>query len=283
MRSSSKSIALFGGIIASLTACIAPVPEGTVVHLNQSYGTHNRNKLDMYLPEVRDTATETVLLIHGGAWVSGDKGNADLMNRRDALLEAGYAVASMNYRYANGDYNNQMEDVADAIALIRSEADGWQINQDRFALMGVSAGGHISLLYGHEFDTENGVRTVVSIVGPTDLTDDLFRTYASNYQLLWTMESLLGASLSEDPAIYAEASPLFQASDVPTFFIHGEQDDLVPHEQGIAMFDTLVANGVPADTTIPAQGTHNVNGPSNMYRDQISNEIINWFGMHLDM
>ena len=101
MRLNLITVLFLGGFFVSLTSCFTPAPEGTVTHLNQSYGPNSRNKLDMYLPELRDTTTETVLLIHGGAWVGGDKSNADLMNRRDVLLESGYAVASMNYRYAN--------------------------------------------------------------------------------------------------------------------------------------------------------------------------------------
>lgn len=120
---------------------------------NKSYGSHNRNKLDVFLPEIRDTSTETVVLIHGGAWVAGDKGGGELKDIRNHLLESGYAVASMNYRYASGDYLKQMEDVDNALHHIRSNAENWVINDQRFALMGFSAGGHLALLYGHAFDS----------------------------------------------------------------------------------------------------------------------------------
>ncbi|MDP6907880.1 MAG: alpha/beta hydrolase [Flavobacteriales bacterium] len=282
MISNIKSWIVLSAAVFGLHACTVPLPEGTEIHHNQSYGPHNRNKLDVYLPEQRDTTTEMVVLIHGGAWVTGDKGTADLMRKRNAFLDAGYAVASMNYRFANGDYHNQMEDVGNALELIRSEATGWLINRDRFALYGISAGGHLALLYGHAFDQNGVIKTVVSNVGPTNFTSTLFHSYAANYNLMWTLEQLLGETYETDSALWAEASPLFNASDCPSFFIYGGQDDLVPKEQGIAMFDTLIANGVAADTTIPAQGTHNVNGPNNMYRDQLLNETVNWLDVHLN-
>lgn len=265
-----------------LGGCFNRPPKGTEAFYNRSYGTNQRNKLDIYLPETRDTNTTTVLLVHGGAWVAGDKGGGELRDVRNVLLEAGYAVASMNYRYANEDYRNQMEDMDLAISYLRSNASDWIINGSKFALMGFSAGGHLSLLYAHAFDEENVVKTVISNVGPTDFTDTLFQQYASNYNLWWTVEKLLGATLNEDPALYQEASPLYNWSDKPTLLIYGAMDDLVPAEQGIAMFDTLTANGVIADTIIPAQGTHNVNGPNNIYKGQIESEVILWLGTHLN-
>jgi len=99
---------------------------------------------------------------------------------------------------------------------------------------------------------------------------------------MWTLEQLIGGPFATDSLLYAEASPLFNYSNCPSLFIHGALDDLVPPEQGIAMFDTLVANGITADTLITAQGSHNVYGPGNMYRDLIFNETVNWLDLHLD-
>ncbi|MBI1287048.1 MAG: alpha/beta hydrolase fold domain-containing protein [Flavobacteriales bacterium] len=275
------ALILLVSVTVLLVGCFHLLPKGTDVHLNESYGPDQRNKLDMYLPDVRDTSTKTVMLIHGGAWVAGDKGGAELKDVRNQLLEAGYAVASMNYRYACGDYHKQMEDVGNALNHIVAHADGWKIGSSRFALMGYSAGGHLALLYAHVFDEQNLVQTVISNVGPTDLTDSLFRQYAANYNLSWTLEQLIGATYEEDSSLYAEASPLFNWSDCPTLLIYGGMDDLVPEEQGVAMFDTLMVNGVITDTIIPIQGTHNVYGPNNIYKQRVDQRVLDWLQNHL--
>ena len=41
--------------------------------INLTYGTDARNKMDVYLPANRTAETPIVILIHGGAWISGDK------------------------------------------------------------------------------------------------------------------------------------------------------------------------------------------------------------------
>lgn len=265
----------------AIGGCFKLPPKGTEAFYNRSYGSNQRNKLDIFLPETRDTNTATVILLHGGAWVAGDKGGAEMKDIRNQLVDAGFAVASMNYRYACGDFTKQMDDVEVAISYIRSNSEDWKINNSRFALIGLSAGGHLSLLYGHAFDEENVIKTVISIVGPTDFAEPLFRQYASNYNLWWTVETLLGTTLSENPTIYQNASPIYTWSDKPTLFIYGAQDDLVPAEHGIAMFDTLSAHGVITDTIVPPLGTHNVYGPNNMYKQQIETEVVHWLNEQL--
>src|SRR5690606_9147505 len=99
---------------------------------NASYGSHDRNKMDVYLPGDRNANTPFVLLIHGGGWVSGDKG--DMAAIQDSLLISGIASASMNYRYASGTvhYEQQMEDVSAALAYCLSNADEWKIRKDKY-------------------------------------------------------------------------------------------------------------------------------------------------------
>ena len=265
-----------------LVSCLNPFPKGTDVFYNRSYGPDIRNKVDVYLPQERGSETETVVLIHGGAWVAGDKGGAELKDVRNMLLEEGYAVASMNYRYACGDYHKQMEDVDNALAYLTSSAVEWNIGSERFGLVGMSAGGHLALLYGHAFNQDSVVKTVVSIVGPTDLTNPQFHSYANNYGIMWTLEELVGTTFAEDSAAFAEASPLFRSTNCPSLFIYGGIDDLVPKEQGIARYDTLQNNGVPSDTLIPANGSHNVYGPNNIYKTQVDEKILGWINTHLD-
>lgn len=269
-------------ILLCLGGCLLPFPKGTDVFLNQSYGSHQRNKLDVFLPEQRDTSTTTVLLIHGGAWVAGDKAGAELKDLRNRLLESGHAVASMNYRYACGDFHKQMEDVGAALNYLSAYAGKWEVNPDRFALIGISAGGHLALLYGHASDEHERVKTVISYVGPTDLTNSLFHQYINNYNLMYSLELLLGATYQQDSALYAAASPLFHTSNCPTLLLYGGMDDLVPKEQGIAMFDTLVANAVITDTTITKKGTHAIYGPGNMYKNALENEVLDWLQLHLN-
>lgn len=269
---------LFSGVLM-LNSCIKK--QDPNVFKNLSYGSDQRNKVDVYLPEERDTNTAVVLLIHGGAWVAGNKEDWGAEVRYE-LLDEGYAVAMMNYRYACGDFHKQMEDVKNAIGLIRSRATEWEISDSKFALMGGSAGGHLSLLYGHAFDTDEVVKAVISWVGPTDMTDSVFHQYATNYNIFYVFEQFFGNTYTNNPQLYEDGSPIFNTSDVPTLFLAGGLDDLVPHEQSIRMFDTLVVHGVAADTTIFYNSGHDLFGPGQVNKTLVYDEVRLWLATYLN-
>lgn len=265
-------------LLTGLASCLKLKDEN--VHLNLKYGDDPRNRVDVYLPEQHDSSTAVVLLVHGGGWVAGSKQDWDA-NSRNFFLDAGYVVAAMNYRYACGDYTKQMDDIHNAIGLIREKAEEWEIGADRFALIGGSAGAHLSLLYGHAFDTDSVVKTVISLVGPTDMADTVFHQYAANYQIEYVFEQFFGVSYQDNPQLYRDGSPIYRWSNLPTFFLVGALDDLVPPEQSIRMYDTLTANGVIADTTVFYNAGHDLFGPGAVNGNQAFDEISFWLTTHI--
>ena len=249
---------------------------------DETYGPDVRNKMDVYLPAYRDSNTETVILIHGGGWVAGDKSDFSNSDFTNHLLQNGFAVASINYRYACGDFHKQMDDIGMAIQHIISRADEWNIADSSFALLGGSAGGHLALLYAHAFDSLGIVKAVISIVGPTDLTDTLFHQYAANYKIEYVFEQLLGTTIQDDPQLYRDASPIFNISAIPSLFIYGKQDDLVPYQQGVRMNDSLSAAGIPTNALIFDNAGHNVFGDKNQNIKQVLTTVNNWMLLYLD-
>ena len=77
----------------------APAPATATTMSNVSYGTDANQKMDVYLPANRTTATtKVIILVHGGSWVSGDK--ADIASFVDTLKRRvpDYAIININYR-----------------------------------------------------------------------------------------------------------------------------------------------------------------------------------------
>jgi len=99
--------------ILGISSCIFHKP-ATSIYMNEAYGPYTRNKMDVYFPSIHDTNTAVVMLIHGGGWVAGNK--TDWTSEQiNSITQSGYAVAAINYRYADGDFHHQMEDVRKAI------------------------------------------------------------------------------------------------------------------------------------------------------------------------
>src|ERR1700683_3156123 len=114
---------------------------------NVHYGPHERNVMDFWKAK-SDHPTPLILNIHGGGFVAGDKTATPVPMLRDALAH-GISVATMNYRYSTqAPYPAPMEDGAHAVQFLRSKAKEWNLDPDRFAATGGSAGAGILMWVG---------------------------------------------------------------------------------------------------------------------------------------
>ncbi|WP_319501488.1 alpha/beta hydrolase [uncultured Draconibacterium sp.] len=116
---------------------------------NLHYGSHERQVLDFYQAN-SNKPTPLVIWIHGGGWVSGDKKNVYGLQK---YLEAGISVISINYRYSwqaqlagvMPPVEWPLEDAVRALQFARSKATEWNIDKERIAASGSSAGASSSL------------------------------------------------------------------------------------------------------------------------------------------
>ena len=117
---------------------VAPVPD-------VAYGKHKLQRFDLWpVPDAKEP-TPIVIFIHGGGFRGGDKSLVRPETIK-AYHQAGIAYASMNYRLSDsGPYPMMMLDAVRGLQTIRHRAKEWNINPERVACYGGSAGAGISL------------------------------------------------------------------------------------------------------------------------------------------
>ena len=123
----------------------AALPEGTRVLRDVAYGTHEKQKIDVYLPPDAKAAP-VIFMVHGGAWITGDKANKGVVGSKGTYwLPKGYAMISANYRMVGdgADPYTQALDVAAALAYVQQHAAEWGLDATRIVTMGHSAGAHL--------------------------------------------------------------------------------------------------------------------------------------------
>lgn len=212
---------------------------------NISYGSHPQQKFDLYLPANRSAnTTKTLILVHGGGWTSGDKADMNYVANIVKQYLPGYAVANMNYRLAssgNPAFPMQIQDLQAVVGQLKNSAD-YEISDD-FGFIGVSAGGHLSLLYSYAYNANNDVKMVASIVGPTDFTDP---NYQNDPALVAAFAAVTGVNYADDPGYYQQLSPLYRATATAaaTALFYGNADPLVPTTQGVNLHNKLNQLGV---------------------------------------
>lgn len=222
---------------------------------NQPYSTRSSsNVLDVYLPSTQDMPFPVVLFIHGGAFMHGDKADPDGVQE---LLQAGYAVASINYRLSGqAIWPAQLEDIKSAILFLRANTNRLGIDGQRFAVFGPSAGGHLASVAALAFAGHQTARLQACInwYGPIDfltMDDDMESTSvpreSGRNDAAGSPESrLIGATVKENPVIAAAASPLTFLANLPEgvlpppfLIMHGDKDPLIAPKQSERLNNAL--------------------------------------------
>ena len=119
------------------------LPSGIASVRNQQYRPGDKDAfLDVFYPEKTTTALPTVVWVHGGAWVSGNKADTD--NYIKILAARGYTTVSINYSIApEKKYPTPILQVNDALDYLQRHAELLHIDPNRIVLAGDSAGSQI--------------------------------------------------------------------------------------------------------------------------------------------
>ena len=254
---------LFGGGGSNPEKPVTPPSEPSSSYTRYedvSYGSHERQKLDVCFPAEYDGEVGLFLLIHGGAWIEGDKDSCT-ETATVAARDFGLVGAAINYHYISDSVHMDtlMNDIDLALAKIKEMGAEKGINVNKVMFMGFSAGAHMSLLYAYSKAETAPIKpvAVVSCAGPTDFTDESFyiNNDIGNSETMAALFSWAGGK----PFIYADRakpeikasleaiSPLsyVNASTVPTILNHGDKDTIVPYSNAVSLDSKLTEYGVP--------------------------------------
>jgi len=224
-----------------------------------------------------------VVLVHGGFWVHGSR--VSMSDYAYDLAAHGYAAVTIDYRLVRDEiiFPTQVADVLAAIKYFRENADTLKIDPRRIALFGKSAGGHLALLAGMTPDVSlfnsdcasggsAGVRAIINVSGPTDLTAD--STSAAEWQRD-LVETLIAQPIEGAADLLRAASPVTYARhDGPAVLtIHGSLDQFVPVSQARLLRAALDHAG-QANIYLEISTMNHINGgwmgwPAQIYRPVI--------------
>ncbi len=206
--------------------------------------------LDVHVPSSGvEVGVPTILFIHGGGWYSGDK--SDSPELWMPLIVEGYNVIACNYTLSSAvspSYPQAVHDVKAVVRWIRSNGVDEYGLSPTIAVMGPSAGGHLTEMLA----TTDGVEIFEPLPAPDKgyavqasmpffgLCDFVLQVKSGGNT--YPFREFLGGPLNEKTRpTYIEASPItwISSDDAPMFHVHGFDDPIHFYEQAVVMNEAL--------------------------------------------
>jgi acetyl esterase/lipase len=204
------------------TLVVARLPNGVVAEENIVYARYGGRELhlDLFAPREKGEAPRPgVLLIHGGGWRSGNREMEWPMAQE--LAAHGYVAATVEYRLSpEAQYPAGVYDLKAAVRWMRANASKHNIDSNRIAAYGCSAGGTLAAFLGTTGDVKkfegnagyeehsSRVQAVVDVDGVLDFTNPAESARDDDPTKPSAGKSWFGASYKEKPDVWREASPI---------------------------------------------------------------------------
>ncbi len=176
--------------------------------------------------------------------------------------ELGFHAFVVYYRVAPYRHPAPLRDALRAIRIIRSRAAEWKVNGDQIAILGFSAGGHLTASAGTLYETVNVDAGDAADNYPVR-PDALIPCYAvinltSPFGHAGSGENLLGTKFSLPSAEEFNLENQVSANTPPTFLWHTADDPVVNIQNSIAFATALWQHKVTAELHVFPHGPHGI-------------------------
>jgi acetyl esterase/lipase len=219
-----------------------------------AYGDLSAQRLDIYALAGHAEPKPILIHIHGGAWVTGKKGQMGRPLVHD-MAQQGWLVCDIEYRLGpEHRYPAMIVDVLSAIHWIKTNAEQYGGRGDFVAVTGGSAGGHLTALTGlmsaaqrREYvDGDTSVQLVAPFYGRYDLLDRFGIINDPKIDEFTESKVMPGAVEQVGEALWRQASPIDNVGPhMPScLMVHGSSDCLIDYKEAEAFVNAQAALSV---------------------------------------
>lgn len=226
-------------------------------------GNNSQNPtLDIYLPynmvemNRQNQKRPCLLVLPGGGYGMCSEREAEPIALH--FLPEGFNVFVLTYSVAPHRFPTQIIEVAAAMELIYANAEKWNCDTSKIAVMGFSAGGHLAAHYSTMYDCKevrevftNSKRPDASVLCYPVITSDFTTTHQGSFINLSGHETL-----TPEEAEYFSCEKQVKESTPPAFLWHTAEDNVVPVENSLLYAKALAKYKIPFELHIFPYGGH---------------------------
>lgn len=209
-------------------------------------------QIEVYLPNKKGATGQAVIICPGGGYsiLAYDWEGTDIAKLFNAH---GIAAFVLKYRLPDSLSSTAPDqvpllDAKQAMRIVRSRADEWNINPDKIGIMGFSAGGHLASTLSTHFE-ETTKPNFSILIYPVISMD-------KNIAHMGSRNNLIGKHPSDEMIKLYSNELQITPKTPPTFIVHATDDNGVPVENSLYYYQGLKKNGVPAEMHIYPTGGH---------------------------
>lgn len=235
--------------------------------------------LDIYLPfnmtemNRQDWKRPCLLICPGGGYGMCSQRESEVIGLH--FLPEGFNVFVLTYSVAPNRFPTQIREVAAAMELIYANAQEWNCDTEKIAIMGFSAGGHLAAHYSTMFDCKE-VREVFPESKSVNASVLCYPVISGDFS--FTHQGSILNLLGREPENKAEEDYFscernVKSSTPPAFIWHTAEDGCVPVKNSLVYASALAEHNVPVELHIYPFGGHGLSTCDKHTIDNMTNII----------
>ena len=191
------------------------------------------------------------------------------------FLPEGYNTFTLWYSVCPNHFPTQIREVAATVEIIYKNADNWNCDTNRIAIIGFSAGGHLAAYYSNAYDCSE-IRDVfpeskgvnATILGYPVISAD------PSFGHIGSFINLLGQNPNAEQTEKLSCDRLVNEHTPPTFIWHTAEDDCVPVRNSLEYAKALSEHKIPFEMRIYPYGQHGLSTVDSDTNEELCENII---------
>jgi len=230
---------------------------------SQFFGYKNVSQpsLKIYLPAEQIATGAAVIICPGGGY-GMESFKLEGIKIAEAFLQKGIAAFVLKYRLPSDSTMidksiGPLQDAQQALKIVQQRAEEWHLDTEKIGIMGFSAGGHLASTAGTHFEKSYIPNTEGINLRPNFMIL-IYPVISMKDQLTHngSRENLLGKSATEKQILNFSNELHVNANTPPTWLTHTGDDTVVPVENSIRFYQTLIHHNIPSEMHLYPKGNH---------------------------
>ncbi len=241
--------------------------------------------LTVYQPAIKNKARSAVIVCPGGSYINLSMTHEGYQVAEE-LNKYGITAFVLKYRLPNDSCmqhkeTGPLQDIQQAIILVKSRAEELGIDSSKLGVLGFSAGGHLVSTSITHFTTcyaDNPLN--ISVRPAFGVLIYPVISFQEGIAHTFSRQNLLGKNASQEKMDFFSGEKQITAETPPCFLVHAEDDKTVPVKNSIYFYESLVNNKVKGELLIYQSGGHGFGLINPGTKETWMDNLIHWLQLN---